>query len=114
MAMKDELLRRLGENGWSVTRHSADLEWWVQEIWALESVWAPRGFRLHLTFLTDPQPGSTEPFWALGTCSDRPANRDEAAGEPFLLFREWVDRLPAFLSALDRQRTDFLNRSPKS
>jgi hypothetical protein len=103
MPMKEQLLIQLGERGWNVIRHSKELEWWAKEIWVLESLWAPRGFRVFLTFLTDPQPGSTEPFWALRASTEWPTDRN-APDEPFLLFREWEDQLPGFSQGLEELR----------
>ena len=33
--MKEKLLSLLADRGWSVTRHTVELEWWAQEIWVL-------------------------------------------------------------------------------
>lgn len=107
--MKEQLLARLTERGWSVTRHTAELDWWAQEIWALESIWRPSGYTLFLTFLTDPQPGSTDPFWKVGTCPRWPENRNEAGEEPCLAFRGWVEALPGFIRDLDQLRATSSN-----
>lgn len=103
MSLQDELCEQLTRRGWSVVRHTDDLEWWAREIWLLESVWAPHGFRLYVTLLSDPLPGQ-EPFYNIGTCRRWPEDRDEADGEPSMLFRGWVENLPAFLDAMDACR----------
>lgn len=43
------------ENGWRIIdRTTAGLEWWADEIWAIESERRPCGLKAYLTFLTDP------------------------------------------------------------
>jgi hypothetical protein len=102
--VQEQLLEMLERRGWSVTRHSAELEWWADEIWAVESIWSPSGFTLYLTFLNDPQPGSQEPFLAVGTCPHWPQNMDEAGEDPYIAFYGWVQALPQFVDDLDRLR----------
>jgi hypothetical protein len=111
--MKEKLLSLLADRGWSVTRHSAELEWWAQEIWVLESKWAPPGYTLFLTFLVDPRPGGTDPFWAVGTCPHWPEDRYAAGQDPSICFRGWVEALPGFIRDLDQLREEFKQGLPR-
>jgi hypothetical protein len=105
MRLPDELLKRLEQDGWSVTRQHDGLEWWAHEVWTLESRWSPHGVTLFLTFLTDPQPGHPNPFWLIGTCPRLPQDRYEAGGEPCLMMTpRWEDALPDFVARLDALR----------
>jgi hypothetical protein len=51
-----KLIVKLAEHGWSVVhRERNDIDWWADEIWTVESEWAPRGLNVYLTWLVDPQ-----------------------------------------------------------
>jgi len=106
MAMKQEFLSKLTNCGWSVTRHSENLEWRAEEIWVLTSLWQPNGFTLYLTFQTDWQPDSDEPFWAVSTSSKWPADHEVAHGEPSILFRGWPENLETMIAGLDQIRNE--------
>ncbi|MBV9928581.1 MAG: hypothetical protein JOZ96_26430 [Acidobacteria bacterium] len=107
---REELARRLPENGWRVAAvEESGLEWWADEIWLIESVWSPGGLRLHLTFLVDPSAGSRrakgQRVWAVGTSAVRPADRGSAEGKPLLpLGHGWRTRLPEFFTGLSGLR----------
>lgn len=105
--MQDDLHKHLEQNGWEVTRLQGERDYraWYHEIWALKSRWSPNGFTLYLTFLTDPQPGSPNPYWAIGTSTKLPENSAEALGEPSLsITPRWKDELPEFVSGLNALR----------
>src|SRR5262249_45557707 len=95
--------------GWHVVgRQREDLDWWADEIWEVQSEWAPQGLTVFLTWLVDPQwddprqPGQA--VWAIGTCTRRPATRLEAEGGPLLRIKHWPRGVPAFLAGLARLR----------
>ena len=107
MRLQSELLKELQKRGWDVTRHAGQLDHlaWYHEVWALESRRSPRSFTLFLTFLTDPQPGTPNPFSLIGTCRRFPENAAEAEGEPTLAMTpRWQQELPQFVAALDALR----------
>ena len=100
-----QMIAKLSEQGWRVTtRESEGLDWWADEIWAVESEWAPQGFTVYLTWLVDPQwddhHQSGQAVWAVGCCLQRPAGRSEAEGSPLMSIEHWPRELPEFLAAL--------------
>jgi hypothetical protein len=104
-----QMMSRLGEHGWRVlARERTDLDWWADEIWAVESEWSPHGLTVFLTWLVDPQWDDhrrpTQAVWAVGVCSQRPTSRLEAEGEPLLSIPHWPRGLPEFLARLSHLR----------
>lgn len=104
-----QMIEKLSEQGWRVTsRQQDDLDWWADEIWAVESEWAPRGFTVYLTWLVDPQwddnrqPGQA--VWAVGTSLQHPAGRSEAEGPPLMSINHWLRDLTEFLVGLSALR----------
>ncbi len=105
-----ELARQMPENGWRVLAvEDSSLDWWADEIWLLESLWSPQGFRLYLTFLVDPMADSQrakgQAVWAVGTSIERPAGRASAQGQPLLsLGHGWRSHLEEFFAGLSAIR----------
>ena len=101
-----ELAKQLPENGWQIlAAEDFGLEWWADEIWLIESVWSPRGFRLYLTFLVDPMADSQrakgQSVWAVGISTVRPMDRRSAEGKPLLsLGHGWRSHLAEFFTGL--------------
>jgi hypothetical protein len=111
----EQLIAKLSEHGWRVARRERDdLDWWADEVWAVESEWTPRGFTVFLTWLVDPQwddrrrPG--EAVWAVGTCLRRPTACLEAQGAPLMAVKPWPRDLPAFLAGLAALRDQHQTR----
>ena len=106
LTQRAELARRLPEHGWQVlVVEDSSLEWWADEIWLIESVWSPGGFRLYLTFLVDPvadsQRAKGQSVWAVGTSTARPMDRGTAEGKPLLsLGHGWRSHLAEFFAGL--------------
>jgi hypothetical protein len=103
------MIAELSQDGWRVvSRERSDLDWWPDEIWMVESEWAPRGFTVFLTWLVDPQwddhrqPGQA--VWSVGACLQRPSTRLEAEGEPLMSIKHWPRELPRLLVALSTLR----------
>ena len=112
MRLYDDLLKYLERSGWDVARHAGEQNYlaWYLEIWTIDSRWSPHGFTLFLTFLLDPRPGGTNPFWAIGTCSKFPEHRTEAFGEPSMLMTpNWINDLPQFVDRLNALRQSAAN-----
>ncbi|MDP9315634.1 MAG: hypothetical protein M3R24_33030 [Chloroflexota bacterium] len=101
-----ELVEQLAEHGWQIRAiEAADLDWWADEMWVLESVWSPVGERAYLTFLVDPQ--DTMLVWAIAASRQRPQSRPDAQQGPLIRVRHvWKQELPAFLQALARLRAE--------
>src|SRR5262245_22626903 len=110
VTQKKELVRRLSDRGWEIAETEIPKStWWVDEILVLESGWSPVGFRVHLTFLVDPQhEGSRvkgEAVWAIGASVDYPANCKAAEEDGLFNFRrKWRERIPEILRILEDLR----------
>ena len=81
---KSDLLAALRESGWEVmSTETANLDWWADEQWVVESTWSPRGFRLVLSFLVDPNwEGNRrkgQGVWAIGVSG---APNNQGGGTP--------------------------------
>jgi hypothetical protein len=106
LTQRAELAKQLPDNGWQVLIvDDSGLEWWADEIWLIESLWSPAGFRLHLTFLVDPmadlQRAQGQSVWAVGTSIVRPMDRGTAEGKPLLpLGHGWRSQLAEFFAGL--------------
>jgi hypothetical protein len=106
LTQRAELAKQLHENGWQVLAvEDSGLDWWADEIWLIESLWSPRGFRLYLTFLVDPMADSQrakgQGVWAVGTSTVRPVGRGSAEGKPLLsLGGGWRSHLAEFFAGL--------------
>ena len=76
----------------------------------MESVWAPHGFTVFLTWLVDPQWNDHRPVWAIGTCLQHPTGRLEAEGDPLMPINHWPRYLPVFLAGLAALRDEPLRK----
>ena len=45
----------LADEGWIIVERQRQPEWWLDEVWELESAWSPTGTRAYVSFLVDPQ-----------------------------------------------------------
>lgn len=53
---KQTIREKIIENGWEITElEKAQLDWWANEMWRLESVWSPVGETAFITFLLAPE-----------------------------------------------------------
>src|SRR4051812_35046115 len=97
-----DLISKLAERGWEVVHRERDNEWWADEIWTVESVWAPQGFTVFVTWLIDPQDEKT--VWGVGASPERPADRLDASGAASMSIKRWPRDVPGFLTSLDKLR----------
>ena len=72
----------LSAEGWRIAdRERPSSEWWLDELWTLESTWTPVGLRIFVSFLVDPQAPSPrsrgEHVWAVGVTRTRPQARQD-------------------------------------
>jgi hypothetical protein len=70
----------LTREGWViVARELSPEEWWLDEVWVLESVWTPAGRRIFVSFLVDPHAVGERPkgehVWAVVATATRPVSR---------------------------------------
>ena len=77
VSQKRQIESALERAGWRVVlRESPTDQWWLDELWQLESEWSPRGATAFVSFLVDPaivserKPG--EHVWAVGVTRERP------------------------------------------
>jgi hypothetical protein len=103
-----DLIRKLGERGWDVVHRDREVEWWAQEIWTVESVWAPRGFTVYLTWLIDPLDRAT--VWCTGASLTHPSPFGKAWGAASMSINRWPRDVPEFLAALAELRDAALHR----
>jgi hypothetical protein len=94
------LRHALGVNGWSVAQVEPpfEAEWWVAEIWQIQSEWSPRGVRAYLGFLVDPLRGGG--VWAVSASRQRPTERPTDKSLTLQLFNVWQRELPHFVEEL--------------
>jgi hypothetical protein len=110
LTQRTELAKQLPRHGWQlVNLEDSSLEWWADEIWLIESLWSPQGFRCHLTFLVDPMADAQrvkgQHVWAVGTSIGRPDDRYAAEGKPLLsLGHGWRSQLAEFFAGLSELR----------
>src|SRR5262245_27597459 len=58
---RNKLFEVLPRYGWEVRnvedhlRDSSSPDWFIDELWGVESVWTPKGMKLWITFEVDPQ-----------------------------------------------------------
>jgi hypothetical protein len=75
----------LVDEGWLVVRREASREWWIDEIWTLESGFHPIGARAYVAFIVDPQApperARGEHVWAVWVGREHPAARAAMVGE---------------------------------
>lgn len=114
---RKKLLEMLPRHGWKVVtaddelRSSTASDWFVDELWEVESAWSPRGLKLWVTFVVDPQtPNLPERKKAQGVYAVKAARRKptgwgiEADEAGLYLNSGWEDRLPKFFDQLSAFR----------
>src|SRR5688500_9571812 len=80
VSQKRQIASALERAGWRVAvRESPTEQWWLDELWELESEWSPRGVTAFVSFLVDPavvsdrKPGKH--VWAVALTRERPVDR---------------------------------------
>jgi hypothetical protein len=108
-----ELLPRYGWEVKSVEDHlrlSAS-DWFIDELWEIESVWSPKGLKVWVTFVVDPQTPKLDErkkgagVWAVIAGLKRPTGwgiEDDEVG--LTLKSGWENRLPEFFSRVSELR----------
>jgi len=105
-----ELEAVLQDNGWRIIhRMSAELEWWADEIWTIESEWRPRGLKAYVTFLVDPFPYSHnrrrgEGVWAALCTAKLPASPRESEPIVEVSLNHWNKNVNVVATELGRFR----------
>ena len=117
VTQRDKLFELLPRYGWEVInveahlRNSRGLDWFIDELWEVESVWSPKGLKVWVTFVVDPQaPNLNERkkgqgVWAVKAGLQKPTGwgieNDEVA---LTLNAGWEKRLSEFFSGLSYLR----------
>ena len=91
-------------------------DWFIDELWEVESAWSPKGLKLWITFLVDPQAPNlierkkSQGVWAVKAGLRKPPESRIGDAEVYLsLNADWEKRLPEFfrrLADLRKQRTE--------
>jgi hypothetical protein len=74
----------LAQEGWRIVNREAPCsDWWLDEVWTLESVWSPSGRRAYVSFLVDPQASGHrrqgEHVWAVSVGQRRATSWNDEA-----------------------------------
>ena len=115
VTQQQEIFKRLHAFGWQkiedLEEDKRSLEWWQDEIWVLQSIWAPHDCCVYLTFVVDPMwdrpRRKGEGVWAVTASLDQP----ERTGEVMLsLGRGWQKELADFFAGLAELRREWQRR----
>jgi hypothetical protein len=117
ITQRNRLFESLPGYGWEVItvedhpRGSTDSDWFIDELWEVESVWTPKGLKVWIIFLVDPQtPNLTERkkgqgVWAVKASLRKPPDSRMGDAEIYLSLNPgWERRLPEFFSRLSDLR----------
>jgi len=113
ITQRNKIFDLLPGYGWEVInvedhlRDSAGPDWFIDEIWEVESVWTPKGLKVWITFLVDPQTPNLgerkkgQGVWAVKTGLRKPPESRIGDAEVYLSLNVgWEKRLPEFFSRL--------------
>jgi len=113
IAQRNKLIELLPRFGWAVInvedqlRGWTDPDWFIDELWEVESAWAPKRLKVWITFLVDPQTPNLierkkgQGVWAVKAGLRKPPESRIGDAEVYLsLNSDWEKRLPEFLSRL--------------
>jgi hypothetical protein len=113
ITQRNKLIELLPSYGWELInvedhlRGSTATDWFIDEIWEVESGWTPKGFKIWITFLVDPQASNLierkkgQSVWAVKASLRKPPDSRIGDAEIYLsLNAGWENRLPEFFSRL--------------
>jgi len=117
IAQRNKLIELLPRYGWEVInvedhlRGWTDPDWFIDELWEVESIWTPNGLKAWITFLVDPQAPNLierkkgQSVWAVKAGLRKPPDSRIGDSEIYLsLNAGWEKRLPEFFSRLSGLR----------
>jgi hypothetical protein len=117
ITQRNRIFELLPQYGWEVInvedhlRGSTALDWFIDELWEVESVWTPKGLKVWITFVVDPMAPSLgerkkgQGVWAVIAGLRKPTGwgiEDDEVG--LILNAGWEKRLPEFFSGLSDLR----------
>jgi hypothetical protein len=111
IAQRNELMKQLPGYGWEIELIETPApshcgpEWFIDELWVIESLWSPRGLKAYVTFVVDPQAEferkKGQGVWAVKASLQRPSGWGIGEDEVGLtLGRGWEKRLTEFMKGL--------------
>jgi hypothetical protein len=123
ITQRNRIFELLPRYGWEVKSFEDHLrlsasDWFIDELWEIESVWSPKGLRGWVTFVVDPQtPNLIERrkgkgVWAVKAGLKRPTGwgiTDDEVG--LTLNAGWENRLPEFFSRLSDLRKEGMGQT---
>jgi len=113
ITQRNKLFDLLSQYGWEVInvedhlRGATNPDWFIDELWEIESAWTPKGLKVWITFLVDPQTSilgerkKGQGVWAVKAGLRKPP--DSRIGDPEVylsLNAGWEKRLAEFFSHL--------------
>ncbi len=124
ITQRNKLFELLPGYGWEVIYVEDPLpgstgpDWFIDELWEVESVWTPKGLKVWITFLVDPQgPNLNErkkgqSVWAVKAGLRKPPDSRIGDAEVYLsLNAGWENRLPEFFSRLSDLRKQAMEQT---
>ena len=117
ITQRNKLFESLPRYGWEAInvedhlRGSTGADWFIDELWEVESVWSPKGLKIWITFLVDPQTPylrerkKGQGVWAVKAGFRKPPDSRIGDAEVYLSLNiGWENRLPEFFSRLSDLR----------
>jgi hypothetical protein len=124
ITQRNRIFELLPQYGWEVKnvedhlRNPTGLDWFIDELWEVESVWSPNGLRIWVTFVVDPQTSKSddrkkgEDVWAVKAGLRKPLNDEIEDDDVYLsLNGGWENRLPEFFSRLSDLRKEVMGQT---
>ena len=85
-AQQNRLEQTLLREGWQVADRSTPSDWWLDEVWTIESQRTPVGHRAYVSFLVDPQAPTQrrkgQDVWAVYVGPEVPTSATPKAAVP--------------------------------
>jgi hypothetical protein len=117
ITQRNKIFELLPQYGWEVInveenlRGSTTLDWFIDELWEVESVWTPKGLKVWITFEVDPMAPNLgerkkgQGVWAVRAGLRKPTGWGTENEEVSLTLNPgWEKRLPEFFSELSDLR----------
>jgi hypothetical protein len=117
ITQRNRIFELLPQYGWEVInveehlRGSTAQDWFIDELWEVESVWTPKGLKVWITFVVDPMAPSLnerkkgQGVWAVKAGLQKPTSWGTEDDEVTLTLNAgWEKRLPEFFSGLSDLR----------
>lgn len=117
ITQRNKLFELLPQYGWEVKdveeqlSGSTGIDWFIDELWEVESIWTPKGLKIWITFVVDPlspnlrERKKGEYVWAVKAGLQKPIGWGIEDNQAELtLNARWEKRLPEFFKQLSDLR----------